>query len=89
MNVCRVLCHVTTIIHVDPRGIQHVLMLQVFILCTSCIVYQYQNSHLCFCLKILTYEHKSAIPRFGVESLPKIFDFGYFALMWWQSDNKQ
>ncbi len=28
----------------------------------------------------------SAIPRFCVEGLPKILDFVYFALIWWQTD---
>ncbi len=23
-----------------------------------------------------------------MEGLPKIFDFGYFVLIWWQTDNK-
>ncbi len=31
----------------------------------------------------------SAIPRFCVEGLPKILDFGYFALIWWQTHKKQ
>ena len=32
---------------------------------------------------------KSAIPRFCVEVQPKILDWGYFVLIWWQTDNKQ
>ena len=31
----------------------------------------------------------SAIPRFCVEGLPKNLEFGYFVLIWWQSDNRQ
>ena len=30
----------------------------------------------------------SAIPRFSVEDLPKILDFAYFVLIWWQTDKK-
>ncbi len=30
----------------------------------------------------------SAFPRFCVEGLPKILDFDYFVLIWWQSDKK-
>ena len=32
---------------------------------------------------------QSAIPRFCVAGLPKILDFGYFVLIWWQTDKKQ
>ncbi len=31
----------------------------------------------------------STIPRFCVEGLPKFLDFGYFVLIWWQTDKKQ
>ncbi len=31
----------------------------------------------------------SIIPRFYVEGLPKSLEFGYFALIWWQTDKKQ
>ncbi len=31
----------------------------------------------------------SAIPRFFVEDLLKNLDFGYFVLIWWQTDEKQ
>ncbi len=31
----------------------------------------------------------NAIPRFCVEGLPKILDFGYFVFTWWQTDKKQ
>ncbi len=31
---------------------------------------------------------KSAIPRFCVEGLPKILDFGYFVLIWQQTGKK-
>ena len=31
----------------------------------------------------------SQIPRFCVEGLPKILDFGYFVLIWWQTDDKK
>ena len=30
----------------------------------------------------------SAIPRFFVEDLLKNLDFGYFVLIWWQTDKK-
>ncbi len=36
----------------------------------------------------LTWQTISAILRFYVEGMPKIFDFGYFVLIWRQTDNK-
>ena len=36
------------------------------------------------------YRHTSAIPRFCVECMQKILDFGYFVLsIGWQTDKKQ
>ncbi len=32
---------------------------------------------------------KSAIPRFCVKGLPEICNFGYFVMIWWQTDKKQ
>ena len=32
---------------------------------------------------------KSAITRFCAKGMPKKLDFGYFVLIWWQTDKKQ
>ncbi len=40
-------------------------------------------------LFVLSGLNYSAIPKFCVEGLPKILDFGYFVLIWWETNEKQ
>ncbi len=37
---------------------------------------------------LFLFKYWSVITRFCVEGLPKILDFGYFVLIWWQTDKK-
>ncbi len=41
--------------------------------------------------EFISFNLKALIPDFvwTVEGLPKILDFGYFVLIWWQTDKKQ